>query len=332
MTPPLPPERDLPPRRHAAIRDELVTTVTDGRDPQPQRRAHRWIAPVSVAAAVAVVAGASTVGGLIPTDLLSIRDNQPAGAPPSAPASPSPSPTGTTADRAAQIVAECTKSAAVSTWNVATPSPFPATLVPTPPATPASATRTPVPAPPSDGELVLRNVVTDELGTVAFLVGRRGLIACTAPRGKAFTGSLSTTPRGISGWIPGAFSIDAMAAGATKATATASGERVTPESETVMGRVDRRVATVTVTGLNGVQTRAVLANGTFVARILHAPGRPVVGRDQLIVRAFDARGTLLGALDAYNGSVGCYLTPDGMYVGSRPERKGVPCKSATPWP
>jgi hypothetical protein len=54
------------------------------------------------------------------------------------------------------------------------------------------------------------------------------------------------------------------------------------------------VAKVTITGVNGVTTTATIANGTFLARIVHTGvGRPVTQPDFFLVRAYGARGQLL---------------------------------------
>ena len=53
MTPPLPPERDLPPARRRELREALIRTVAG----QPVKASARWLVPVAAAAAVVAVTG-----------------------------------------------------------------------------------------------------------------------------------------------------------------------------------------------------------------------------------------------------------------------------------
>jgi hypothetical protein len=366
MTPTLPPERDLPPGRRAAIRDEIVAAVT----PPRARRAYRWVAPVAVATAVAAVAGAGAATGLLPAG--SPRDTPPGdGATPSA----SPVLPGVDAARAAQIVRDCLRSAglertpvspSVSPGGTATEAPVPSgppetpspspegppipvstptpgSSEPAPQPTPSGTGRPPqpsqsLPAAPSESPSgaghLLRNLLTDARGTAAFVLGDRSQVLCTARPGGAFTGSLGAVPTGSAGWLPGTLSIDQAAAGAreTGATTGADGVRVTPDAELVQGRVGRTVTRVTVTGLNGATVTVTPRNGTFLARILHTPGQPVSGPDQLLVRAYDGSGQLLAERDAFGDQAGCYVTPDGHVIFGDPATDRSRCRPATRWP
>jgi len=385
MTPTLPPERDLPPGRRAAIRDEVVAAVTSHR----VRRAYRWVAPVAVATAVAAVAGAGAATGLFPA-------GSPREIPPGDGAAPSASPVlpGVDDARAAQIVRDCLRSAGLDRTPVSpsaspgatgteapvpsgppeeplpspggpespVPTPAPGSSEPAPQPTPSGSARPHQPIPsgsarphqptpsgsarpspsrsaapsesPSGAGLVLRNLLTDARGTVAFVLGDRSQVLCTARPGGAFTGSLGAVPTGSSGWLPGALSIDQAAAGAreTGATTGADGVRVTPDAELVQGRVGRTVTRVTVTGLNGATVTVTPRNGTFLARILHTAGQPVRGPDRLLVRVYDASGQLLAERDAFADQAGCYITPDGQVIFGDPATDRGRCRPATRWP
>ncbi|MBP2326852.1 hypothetical protein JOF56_007237 [Kibdelosporangium banguiense] len=180
----------------------------------------------------------------------------------------------------------------------------------------------------SRGPAVLYNLVNDEAGKFGLLYSQDAALECTIGRKtmpyNAGSGSVEDRQ-----WLPGEFAVDVASAAAGGSVpgnkAEYRGERGV---QLTVGRVSAKVAKVTYT--EGDRTvDAVLANGTFVARIVHSdtwkiPETP----GPRVVRAYDANGALLG--DTSNPQ--CHVTPAGTVVGyfpSPPDPKT--CLPATRW-
>jgi hypothetical protein len=100
--------------------------------------------------------------------------------------------------------------------------------------------------------------------------------------------------------------------------------------EVTAGRISDKVAKVTYTQ-RGQTVTATLANGTFVARIVHPTTWkiPTTG-DSGVVRAYDAAGTLLATSGQDDN---CYVTPSGAVLSAlRNHPDPQSCKPATHWP
>lgn len=134
-------------------------------------------------------------------------------------------------------------------------------------------------------------------------------------------------------WLPGPVSLDvssALSGGDTEERPAEDAGR--PGVESVSGRITSEVVRVTYTSTDGATQDAVLANGTFVARLLRpttwqAPDTGPVG----IVRAFDADGVQLGAVSERTRYTVCYRTPDGKVIPRGTPGKPESCRPAVRW-
>lgn len=83
-------------------------------------------------------------------------------------------------------------------------------------------------------------------------------------------------------------------------------------SQMAAGRITPEVARVTMTA-DGTTVDAVLANGTYLVRILHPSTWQIPNESPMpVVRAYDAKGALLWASDTPDDR--CYKTPDGEVI------------------
>jgi hypothetical protein len=105
-------------------------------------------------------------------------------------------------------------------------------------------------------------------------------------------------------------------------------------NEMAVGRISGAVTKVTFTS-NGETVDAVIANQTYVARIVHsATWRIPEGLPTSVVRAYDANGTLIGTVNDPAVPAKCYHTPDGEVVQHqilRPIENPTACTPAQPW-
>jgi hypothetical protein len=179
------------------------------------------------------------------------------------------------------------------------------------------------------GPVQLYNLVTDAGGRFALLYSASAALDCAIggaiPYNSGFAGTRDMA------WIPGPLSVDVT-------SASAGGDAPGGKSmyhgehgfEVSAGRVSDKVTKVTYTQ-GGQTVTATLANGTFVARIVHPatwkiPSTPNPG----IVRAYDTAGTLLATAGQDSS---CYVTPDGHVLPvlrESPDPKT--CKPTTHWP
>jgi hypothetical protein len=277
----LPTERDLPAHRHAAIRAEIdrVTahaSTGTGTGTAPAWRRRRLLVPVAAAAAAGTVLAASVA-------VLSDRPDEvtPASAP--GPAStPGADPDrgnrlGLTDQQAREITQGCL-------WITGLGRPDGTE--------PVSTTGPPV------QDVRLANLLDDGAGRLAVLYGSHVVLDCTVggptlPYDSGFAGLREPRPAG-----PLTVDLTGGAAGGDLPGNKAS-HRGLPGTEHVIGRVGDGVARVTVT-VGGRTAVATVANGTFVARFVHASTwAPPAAPEPTSVRAYDAAGTLLAEVDPY---------------------------------
>lgn len=256
----LPPNRDLPPGRHAEIRTTVLTEVTG-------KPARRWAMPMVTAAAALAVIG--LVAWVAPWD-----SGRTAASPPSETTSTNEPP---------NAIAEATE---VPPNNVALGMPADEVR-----AIEEGCAQTFQPG----MTLSLRQVLIDDAGRLALLHGTDGtyeyLVDCVLD-GPAM-------PYNPSGGGVGPFTppVTADSLGANAGGDLPGGK---PEyagqhgSQVVMGRMAPAVARVTVT-IDGDTVDAVLGGDAYLARIVrptdwaNPENQPVV-----VVRAYDKNGTLLG--------------------------------------
>ncbi|MGH3878004.1 MAG: hypothetical protein ACRDSK_13325 [Actinophytocola sp.] len=296
MNPTLPAPRDLHPHKRTRIRAELERAVT--------RRPRRvWLVPaLTASAAVAVVLVTLVVWPSTQGDDYRI----PAGPTPTAPPS-----TGTF-------------------------SPPISTAPPPPGARPSPAI--PGVSPDRRNEIerncageagkqraVLYRLIEDAAGRTAVLYTPDGeAIECPLGVADSLLGP-GIGARGPLDWLPGPVSLDLS--GATP------GDGANAGLETAIGRVTSDVARVTYT-TGGVTTDAVVDNGTYVARILHPndwDASEAEARQNGVVRAYDARGELIGTVDQSRYYLTCYRAPGGALLPWGTSADPSTCREAVPW-
>ncbi|XVS63498.1 hypothetical protein ACQPYE_35390 [Actinosynnema sp. CA-299493] len=181
-----------------------------------------------------------------------------------------------------------------------------------------------------EGALVLRQYLADEAGAFALLYSDREVLACTvdeptAPYSAAMVG------RPAIGWLPGEFVPD-------YGLAVSGGDGGKPEQAgrpgyvMAAGRVTSKVARVTY-GPNGQEVDATIADGTFLARIVHPSDwyPPVDWERQNVLRAYDAHGALLGTWDPGSHRTECWVSPAGEIVAGARDRDPATCAPAVAW-
>ncbi len=292
----LPPTRDVPPHRRAGIRARLEQEVTGG------RRTVR-LAPLITAgvAAAAVVALAAVVapwqrGGVDAATGGSgeavVTTTTPTTA---APAEQGPPVIpGLSPERVAEIERGCMES----------------TL--------------------RQGKAVLHQYVTDEVGTFALLYTASEQLGCTVD-GPVMPYNASGTTVWDSGWLPGALAVDAM--GSASGGAGGKAEHADQRGyDMAVGRVTDEVAKVVYLH-GGRSVEARLANGTFVARLAHpVDWEKPEGWDRMgVVRAYDARGDLLGEWRGEWDPTKCWVRPDGVIVAGARGLDPATCAPAVAW-
>ncbi|GLZ30061.1 hypothetical protein Lesp02_22510 [Lentzea sp. NBRC 105346] len=131
-------------------------------------------------------------------------------------------------------------------------------------------------------------------------------------------------------WLPGAFAIDHLGASAGgDASYRHPVYRGKLGSELAMGRITPDVARLTLTS-GSTTVEAVLANGTFVARILHPTDWSPTGVPSTVIRAYDHDGRLLKTTE--RSDIYCYATPDGTIITEVREKVDPKtCEPATRW-
>ncbi|TWP53396.1 hypothetical protein FKR81_05385 [Lentzea tibetensis] len=114
-------------------------------------------------------------------------------------------------------------------------------------------------------------------------------------------------------FIAGSFALDSTSGSAGGDASYANPARKGKRGSIVTaGRITAEVARVTMT-VDGTTVDAVLANDTFLARVLY-PSTWTIPENMpaAVVRAYDAGGTLLGSSDTPDTR--CYTTPDGAIM------------------
>lgn len=280
----LPRTRDLPAQRHAEMRAGLERAVirSAGR--------HRpvWVLPLAAAATAVVTLGAlSWLGGWFGPGPGLLGTSPPSSTATQSPAVVSPltdNPVipGLDPDRIRQIETGCRQSAGIFDGDSVTAAPGQSADVPT--------------HSPAARQVRLYNVVQDEAGLFALLYGadRSGVsvaLSCTVggraiPYNSGFAGIDPTQPVGLVSVEAGGGSTGGDALGNRNIYA---GQ---PGTESIGGRADPTVARVTWS-IRGQTVEAVVANGTFAARIVHPSTWELPTTGTWVVRAYDQAGGLL---------------------------------------
>ncbi|ALG08738.1 hypothetical protein AOZ06_19065 [Kibdelosporangium phytohabitans] len=172
-----------------------------------------------------------------------------------------------------------------------------------------------------DPDLVLYHLIKDAAGTKALLYSGRSTVTCTI-------GGDPATPYNPGGgsvesfhWIPGDLAVDQISGSAGGSKQGKPGYWLTA------GRISGKVARVTFT--DGDETvDAVLANGTFLGRILQPAGWSPRNSEKVVVRAYDVDGQLVG--ESGHPGKPCYVTPLGTVL-NRAREGNVNCLPATRW-
>jgi hypothetical protein len=286
----LPAPRDLPPRRRTQIRVELQRTIAQ--EPQPRRARHAPL--IAALAAVAVLAG---VVLLVPwrtstQPAVAVSTTPPPASTPASTTTPAPVLPGLSAAQLKEIEAGCSAIA-------------------------------------GRGPAKLFNLVTDEAGKFALLYNHDTALDCTIG-GKAMPYNSGLAGLQDWQWLPGELSVDLKAGSAGGSAPGGKAEyRGERGYQAVAGRISSKVAKVTYT--DGDRTvDAVLANGTYIARIVHSDTWKIPADTALgTVQAYDANGTLIG--ESAKPGDNCHATPEGKVIGARPATDPTTCLPAVRW-
>lgn len=261
----LPPARDLPPGRHAELRDAVLTAVAP-------HRSRRWAAPLVAAAAATVAVGVIAWFAPWGTDAVVPAGDQPV-------ATPTTTPTTTPITTPTVAIA-------------AVPGVDPGEVA----AIEKGCGESSLPA----AELTLRQVITDGAGRLALLTAvdrtanAESMVVCE------LDGPVLKYNAGFAGVDPftGPVSLDLAQASAGGDVKGGSKPEYAGRhgADEVAGRVSPEVAKVTVSqGRDTVD--AVIAEGTYLARIVHPTDWAIPeNRPAPTVRAYDKNGTLLGEI------------------------------------
>ena len=295
MNPTLPTSRDLPPLARTRIRAELERVVT--------RRPRRvWLVPTLSAAAAA---------GFLLVALLALPSKPHDGdGPPAVPMSEAPPATAGAG------------SPPISTAPMP-PGERPSSAIPGVSADRRDEIQRNCAAADGKPRAVLYRLIEDEAGRTALLYTPDGYaIECRM--------GVPASPYGVTGstsmpldWLPGPVSLDVHSA--------YPGDGIAAGLQTAAGRITSDVARVTYT-IGGRTADAVIANGTYVARILHprdwqSPDSPEDG----VVRAYDAHGELLATVYERDYYRTCYRAPGGALLPYGTGADPNTCREAVPW-
>lgn len=251
------PSRDLPPRSRARIRAELIR-VADG--PAPRRR----VAPLVAAAGLTALVAAGV--WVLPDRQPSTPAAQPSVRLTSTAPTTAPSPfPGLSAAQVAEIERGCARVVVGDGGNPHTPG-----------------------VTDSVDTLRLRVLVTDELGTLALLVGENMMIDCTVG------GPVMEYNGGLHGFQApedgAALTLDAISAGAGGKYPNQPGSRV------VAGRLlDAKITRVEVRADGRTQDAAV-RDGAYLARFVHTAQWSIPEGVDVEVRGYDANGALVASV------------------------------------
>lgn len=131
-------------------------------------------------------------------------------------------------------------------------------------------------------------------------------------------------------WLPGHFSVDGVSAHTGGDLDGRPGTAGKPGYRTVVGRVDSRVARVTIS-IDDRTEEAKVANGTFALRLYYPSNWAITNLEaQPAVQAFDAEGKVLGTSSDLRDM--CYFNPDnGEIVHGDRRKPKEQCQVVTPW-
>ncbi|MBB5960346.1 hypothetical protein FHS29_006969 [Saccharothrix tamanrassetensis] len=181
------------------------------------------------------------------------------------------------------------------------------------------------------GQATLYQYVEDEAGKFGLLYTRDTALDCTID-GPAMPFNSGLAAGLALDWLPGHFSVDhnsGMAGG--DVPGNKSVYRGQHGWRAVSGRVSPEVARVTYTN-DGRTVEATVANGTYVARIVH-PTTWAIPEDDTMgeIRAYDSVGRQLGSSNDLNGR--CFVTPEDRKVIHSGSNGADPatCAPATRW-
>ncbi|MFD4639111.1 hypothetical protein ACFWN2_17465 [Lentzea sp. NPDC058436] len=176
------------------------------------------------------------------------------------------------------------------------------------------------------GTAKLHQLFDEQTRWAVLYTGEEALLCGLGERGKEYNAGFGRRAVNV---LPGHFSVDT-------ATATAGGDHFGPGHEgrpghrTTVGRVDSKVAKVTVTA-DDMTVEAKIANGTFAVRVYHPPSWSISGAGpDPVVRAYDASGDLLGTSTEQLGA--CFYDPATLAIvyGDQNRAKDQ-CRAASPW-
>lgn len=302
-----PPERDLPPGRHASMRDEVLRQIngTERRKPYSPRMSmlRRRVLPLVAAAAVLLVIGAS-VGVLI----ASHREK--------------PLPPAEHPDRA-------TIAPTVPGFTSAALDALRATCIAKMKTEDEGRTGFGRPAVEDEIDLAslhIYNVVVDQYGAMALLYARDGQGGCNWWKGTTGRTPALSAPPDSSGygahdpaWLPGVITVDSSNG------SSGSG----PDYTRWGGRVTADVTRVEVTD-RGQTVSVPVVNGTYIATIGYDDQK--TRQSDTHFRAFDRANTLVGEYKAPSSDDSyCLVTPDGEQIDGRKQKDLSHCEKALPW-
>jgi hypothetical protein len=162
------------------------------------------------------------------------------------------------------------------------------------------------------GDSVLYQLIKDAAGEGALLYTADGRVTTCRPDDLDQPGSVYGASAGPLDYLPGPVSLDVTHDTTDGGDVVGGKYRGHPGVESYAGRATSDVARVTVT-TSGATHQAVVVNGTFYVRILHpSDWQHPDPQPTVVVRAYDADGTLLAAVDMENGHAACMRLPDGQ--------------------
>ncbi|MFT7841454.1 hypothetical protein Q5530_35415 [Saccharothrix sp. BKS2] len=309
----LPPERDVPPHRHAEIRAGLERAVAH------RRARYAPLLTAGIAAAAVAVLVVVLAPGQRPTD--------DAGAATS-PVTINPATTNPVTTNPVTTNPATTAPATTTGPTTKPPSASPGLT----PARVDEIEQGCAAAAPHREPAVLHQYHVDPVGgDLAVLYTEHGVVECTVDGPTAAYHPSSTAVRDRE-WLPGPFAADAVvvSSGGDLGKARHGGTR---GRIVAVGRVSAPVARVVHERL-GRSAEASIANRTFVARLDHPSDLPAPGDGEPgTLTAYDAGGGVLARITGADltDPTRCWVRPDGLVVAGRSDADPAGCLPATPW-
>ncbi|MFD7659923.1 hypothetical protein ACFV4N_38605 [Actinosynnema sp. NPDC059797] len=316
MSTTLPPERDLPPRRHARIRAELERAVAGRRR---VRYAPLLTAGVAAAAVIGLVVVVAPWQGPVGDDAAAPPSLVTTGSAPGTTGATGPAPGTTGVSGSANTTTTTTEAGAMSVPGLD-------------PGRVAEVEQGCVETFQLPGPAVLHQYVADVGGgDLALLYTPDGVLECTVngpttPYNPAFTAVRDRA------WLPGPFSADAVGVSSGGAHGKAAHWNV-PGVALAVGRVSPAVARV-VYEREGRSVEAEIANGTYVAHLEYPPDFVAPSDGGLgVLTAYDDRGRRLGRITSADVTdpAGCWLLPGGAALRGPAGPDSPACAPAVPW-